>query len=96
MLWQMELFRKSEIQLPQALWMLDTAGLGPESSRNSDLFLRGASKPDVNKAKDNPRLDQIRKDDVLVAWKLDRLSRSLHDVLAIMDRLSEAGAGFAA
>jgi DNA invertase Pin-like site-specific DNA recombinase len=39
-------------------------------------------------------LDQIRKDDVLVVWKLDRLSRSLRDVLAIMDRLSEAGAGF--
>src|ERR1044071_3792345 len=39
-------------------------------------------------------LDQIRKDDVLVGWKLDRLSRSLRDVLTIMDRLSEAGAGF--
>jgi len=39
-------------------------------------------------------LDQIRKDDVLVVWTLDRLSRSLRDVLAIMDRLSEAGAGF--
>jgi DNA invertase Pin-like site-specific DNA recombinase len=39
-------------------------------------------------------LDQIRKGDVLVVWKLDRLSRSLRDVLAIMDRLSEAGAGF--
>ena len=39
-------------------------------------------------------LDQIRKDDLLVVWKLDRLSRSLRDVLAIMDRLSEAGAGF--
>ena len=39
-------------------------------------------------------LDQIRKEDVLVVWKLDRLSRSLRDVLAIMDRLIEAGAGF--
>ena len=39
-------------------------------------------------------LDQIRKEDVLVVWKLDRLSRSLRDVLTIMDRLSEAGAGF--
>ena len=39
-------------------------------------------------------LDQIRKGDVLVVWKLDRLSRSLRDVLVIMDRLSEAGAGF--
>src|SRR5437763_7295247 len=39
-------------------------------------------------------LDQLRKSDVLVVWKLDRLSRSLRDVLTIMERLSEAGAGF--
>ena len=39
-------------------------------------------------------LDQLRKDDVLVVWKLDRLSRSLRDVLTIMERLGEANAGF--
>src|SRR6266851_7093080 len=39
-------------------------------------------------------LDQIRKGDVLVVWKLDRLSRSLRDVLIIMERLAEAKAGF--
>jgi DNA invertase Pin-like site-specific DNA recombinase len=39
-------------------------------------------------------LDQLRKEDVLVVWKLDRLSRSLRDVLTIMERLSEAEAGF--
>src|SRR3954451_16366669 len=39
-------------------------------------------------------LDQIRKGDVLVVWKLDRLSRSLRDVLTIMERLAEAEAGF--
>jgi DNA invertase Pin-like site-specific DNA recombinase len=39
-------------------------------------------------------LDQLRKSDVLVVWKLDRLSRSLRDVLTIMERLSEAEAGF--
>ena len=35
-------------------------------------------------------LDQLRKSDVLVVWKLDRLSRSLRDVLYIMERLGEA------
>ena len=39
-------------------------------------------------------LDQLRKSDVLVVWKLDRLSRSLRDVLTIMERLGEAQAGF--
>src|SRR5438132_8580229 len=39
-------------------------------------------------------LDQLRKGDVLVVWKLDRLSRSLRDVLTIMERLGESGAGF--
>src|SRR5438067_4556272 len=39
-------------------------------------------------------LDQLRERDVLVVWKLDRLSRSLRDVLTIMERLSEADAGF--
>jgi len=39
-------------------------------------------------------IDQLRKGDVLVVWKLDRLSRSLRDVLTIMERLGEAKAGF--
>ena len=39
-------------------------------------------------------LDQLRKGDVLVVWKLDRLSRSLRDVLTIMERLVEGEAGF--
>jgi DNA invertase Pin-like site-specific DNA recombinase len=39
-------------------------------------------------------LDHLRKGDVLVVWKLDRLSRSLRDVLRIMERIQEAKAGF--
>ena len=39
-------------------------------------------------------LDQMRKGDVLVVWKLDRLSRSLRDVLTVMERLRDSGAGF--
>ena len=31
---------------------------------------------------------------MLVVWKLDRLSRSLKDLLHIMGRVREAGAGF--
>ena len=39
-------------------------------------------------------LEHLRKGDVLVVWKLDRLSRSLKDVLTIMERIQEANAGF--
>ena len=39
-------------------------------------------------------LDQLREDDIVVVWKLDRLSRSLKDLLSIMDRIERAGAGF--
>jgi DNA invertase Pin-like site-specific DNA recombinase len=39
-------------------------------------------------------LDHVRQGDVLIVWKLDRLSRSLRDVLTIMERLGEAKAGF--
>jgi DNA invertase Pin-like site-specific DNA recombinase len=39
-------------------------------------------------------LDQLRKGDVLVVWKLDRMSRSLRDVLILMERLAEGKAGF--
>jgi DNA invertase Pin-like site-specific DNA recombinase len=39
-------------------------------------------------------LGQLRKGDVVVVWKLDRLSRSLKDVLTIMEDIQKAKAGF--
>jgi DNA invertase Pin-like site-specific DNA recombinase len=39
-------------------------------------------------------LDQLRPQDVVVVWKLDRLSRSLKDLLHIMERIAHADAGF--
>jgi DNA invertase Pin-like site-specific DNA recombinase len=37
---------------------------------------------------------QLRPGDVVVVWKLDRLSRSLKDLLHLMERIEDAGAGF--
>ena len=34
-------------------------------------------------------LGQLRKGDVLVVWKLDRLSRSLKDVLILMEKVQQ-------
>jgi DNA invertase Pin-like site-specific DNA recombinase len=39
-------------------------------------------------------LGQLRKGDVVVVWKLDRLSHSLKDVLVVMERIQKAKAGF--
>jgi DNA invertase Pin-like site-specific DNA recombinase len=39
-------------------------------------------------------LDHLRSGDVLVVWKLDRLSRSSRDVLALMEQVQDAKAGF--
>ena len=42
----------------------------------------------------NRMLDQLRKDDVVICWKIDRMSRSLRDLLDIMAKIENAGAGF--
>jgi len=39
-------------------------------------------------------LGQIRKGDTVVVWKLDRLSRSLKDLLTLMDKIAQTGAKF--
>ena len=49
-----------------------------------------AERPELDKA-----LEHIRKKDVLVIWKLDRLGRSLSHLLSIIEELKERGAHFA-
>lgn len=39
-------------------------------------------------------LDQLRPGDVVMVWKLDRLSRSLKDLLHILEKIDAAEAGF--
>jgi DNA invertase Pin-like site-specific DNA recombinase len=39
-------------------------------------------------------LDQLRDGDTVTVWKLDRLSRSLKDLIAILERIEQAGASF--
>jgi DNA invertase Pin-like site-specific DNA recombinase len=46
-------------------------------------------RPELHKA-----LEQLREGDVFVVWKLDRLSRSLKDLLIILERITQVGAGF--
>jgi DNA invertase Pin-like site-specific DNA recombinase len=46
-------------------------------------------RPQLHKA-----LEQLLEGDVLVVWNLDRLSRSLKDLLHIMEPARDADAGF--
>jgi len=39
-------------------------------------------------------IDFLRNEDIVVVWKLDRLSRSLKDLLAIMELIEGKGSGF--
>ncbi len=39
-------------------------------------------------------IEDLREGDILVVWKLDRLSRSLNDTLALLETIEAAGAGF--
>lgn len=49
----------------------------------------GSDRPELHRL-----LDHLRAGGVLVVWKLDRLPRSLKDLLHLMERVHEAGAGF--
>jgi DNA invertase Pin-like site-specific DNA recombinase len=58
------------------------------------LFEESASGGRWDRPELHRMLDHLRVGDTVVVWKLDRLSRSLKDVLHIMDRIAQAGAGF--
>jgi len=55
------------------------------------LFEEAASGGRWERPELHKMLDQLRSGDTLVVWKLDRLSRSLKDLLTILERVSAAG-----
>ena len=58
------------------------------------LFTEHASGGRWDRPELHRMLDQVRPRDVVVVWKLDRLSRSLKDLLHLMERIAQAEAGF--
>jgi DNA invertase Pin-like site-specific DNA recombinase len=58
------------------------------------IFLETISGATTGKPQLKLALDQLREGDELVVWKLDRLSRSLKDLLFIVDRIRERNATF--
>jgi len=84
-------------------------GYGRVSTRDQDLALQqhalqeaGCERIFLERASgarwDRPELqrllDQLRAGDVVVVWKLERLTRSLSDLLRIMERIGAADSGF--
>jgi DNA invertase Pin-like site-specific DNA recombinase len=58
------------------------------------IFEESASSGRWDRPKLHRALDQLREGDVLIVWKLDRLSRSLKDLLHILEKITDAKAGF--
>ena len=59
-----------------------------------DLYEEKASGGRWDRPQLHRMLDQLRADDVVIVWKLDRLSRSLKDLLHIMEKIEAKQAGF--
>ena len=58
------------------------------------VFTDKASGSLANRPQLDKMLDQLRPDDVVVVWRLDRLGRSLKNLIALVEELAERGVGF--
>jgi DNA invertase Pin-like site-specific DNA recombinase len=73
--------------MPRSRWRRWAAGCGR-------IFQEAGSGGRWDRPELHRLLDQLRPGDVVVVWKLDRLSRSLKDLLLILERIEQAKAGF--
>jgi DNA invertase Pin-like site-specific DNA recombinase len=65
-----------------------------KSADSEKIFCEKASGGRWDRPELQRLLEQLRKGDILIVSRLDRLSRSLRDLLMIMERIKEAEAGF--
>lgn len=68
--------------------------LSLEEARCELIFHEKASGERWDRPELQRLLDQLQKGDMVVVWKLDRLSRSLKDLLLTLEKIGSAGAGF--
>lgn len=59
-----------------------------------NIYQETASGGRIDRPKLHDCLKHLREGDVLIVWKLDRLSRSLSDLLRILEKVDQAGATF--
>jgi DNA invertase Pin-like site-specific DNA recombinase len=81
------MFATAEIRLDDRVRALKDAGC-------AKVFEEAASGGRWDRPELQRLLDQLRAGDTLVVWKLDRLSRSLKDLLTILERVDATGAKF--
>ncbi len=65
------------------------AGCGPDKTYTDKISTRKAERPRLQQA-----LDQLRAGDTLVVWRLDRLGRSLQELINLVNNIHAKGAGF--
>jgi DNA invertase Pin-like site-specific DNA recombinase len=58
------------------------------------IFTEAASGSRWNRPELHRMIDQLRENDVVIVWKLDRLSRSLKDLLHLIEDINQKKAGF--
>ena len=58
------------------------------------IFTDKATGANVKRPELTKCLKSLNKDDTLVVWKLDRLGRSLHDLISLLDELKSRGVAF--
>ena len=68
---------------------LAKAGIDPERIYTDKISSRKAERPELKRA-----LDQLREGDTLVVWRLDRLGRSLQELISLVNLIHAKGAGF--
>src|SRR5664280_1501885 len=58
------------------------------------VFIEHASGSNASRPELDRMLDQLRPGDVVVVWRLDRLGRSLKNLITLVEELAERGVGF--
>ena len=78
---------------PRIKTSTDSASASPQPDAKSCSFEEKLSGAKRNRPKLKRLIEQLRKDDVLVVTRLDRLARSTSELLRIAERLTEKNAG---
>jgi DNA invertase Pin-like site-specific DNA recombinase len=96
---RLALVEKSDAHAPRRVSKSETQGTTPQihslkSAGCTKVFEETASGGRWDRPQLHKLLDQLRSGDTLVVWKLDCLSRSLKDLLAILERVKASGAKF--